>query len=102
MRPWPVLVLAALACGEKERPVWTGPGFTTDPQPPPPMTGAIVTTNNGSDTISVVDVAADQLMANIPVGFIPVALEGPHHIAADPAGKFVYVNLSEAVVGSGT
>src|SRR5205085_11047264 len=29
-------------------------------------------------------------------------LEGPHHLAADPAGRFVYINLSEAVAGSGT
>jgi DNA-binding beta-propeller fold protein YncE len=37
----------------------------------------------------------------LPVGFIPVELEGPHHLSADPAGQFVYVNLSEAVSGSG-
>jgi hypothetical protein len=41
-------------------------------------------------------------MWNVPVGFIPVELEGPHHIAADPAGEFIYFNLTELVPGSGT
>ena len=39
---------------------------------------------------------------SIPVGFNPVELEGPHHITPDPAGQFVYLNLTEAVAGSGS
>jgi len=30
-------------------------------------------------------------VARVPVGLIPVELEGPHHAAIEPAGEFYYV-----------
>lgn len=105
MRTLPaVLTLAVLgltACGP-EVPVFKLQDFSTDPARPVPLNGRMLTTNNGDDTLSVVDVANRTVVGRLPVGFIPVELEGPHHLSADPAGQYVYVNLSEAVAGSGT
>jgi YVTN family beta-propeller protein len=93
--------LVFVACGN-DVPVYQGPDFNSDPTPPGPMNGRIVTTNNGDDTLSVVDPGSARVLWRIPVGFIPVELEGPHHVSADPLGQFFFVNLSEAVVGSGS
>jgi DNA-binding beta-propeller fold protein YncE len=105
MRPARVIaiyVLALASCGKTEQPVFQGAEFKTDPPAPGPLNGLFVTTDNGSDRLSAVDPLTQKVRFTIPVGFIPVELEGPHHLAADPAGHFVYINLSEAVVGSGT
>jgi len=102
MLPALVAALAVSACGKGETPIFHGAAFGTDPPRPGPLNGLFLTTDNGSDLLSAVDPATRQVRFSIPVGFIPVELEGPHHLAADPAGKFVYINLSEAVAGSGT
>jgi DNA-binding beta-propeller fold protein YncE len=58
-------------------------------------------TDNLSDELSFVAAdATSQLFANIPVGDVPVELEGPHHIAA--ADGYLYVNLSNYVPGTGS
>lgn len=82
--------------------VFEGPAFTTDPPRPGPLNGLIITTNNGDDTLSAFDPALGRVRWTLPIGFIPVELEGPHHVVAAPNGEFLYVNLSETVVGSGT
>lgn len=97
-----VFVLALASCGKTEQPVFHGGAYDADPPPPGPLNGLFVTTDNGSDRLSAVDPATQEVKFTIPVGFIPVELEGPHHLAADPAGRFLYINLSEAVAGSGT
>jgi DNA-binding beta-propeller fold protein YncE len=90
------------SCGKAETPAFQGADFGTDPARPGPLNGLFLTTDNGSDLLSAVDPATQKVRFSIPVGFIPVELEGPHHLTADPAGQFLYINLSEAVVGSGT
>jgi hypothetical protein len=90
-----------VGCGG-ENPVYDKEPFVTDPAPPPPLRGKIVTSNNGDDTLSILDPDVPGPAVALPVGFIPVELEGPHHLSADPAGRFVYVNLSLAVSGSGS
>src|SRR4051812_41845528 len=89
-----VVVLGA-GCGDRV-PEYQGAPFTHDP-PQATLLGRIVTTDNGTDTLSVVDPSGVAPVGRVPVGFNPVELEGPHHLAVDPAGKFVYVNLSLAV-----
>jgi hypothetical protein len=88
-------------CGD-EVPRYAGGGFTSDPPRPGPLNGTIVTTNSGDDTLSAFDPLTGAVRWQFPIGFVPVELEGPHHIAADPTGAFIYVNLSEAVAGSGS
>jgi hypothetical protein len=95
------LLGAVLAGCGGETVVYQGSDFTSDPPRPGPLNGMIVTTNNGDDTLSAFDLPTGAVRWSIPVGFIPVELEGPHHIVADPGGRSIYLNLSEAVVGSG-
>ncbi len=60
-------------------------------------------TNNKSDTLSFI--AADttgQKLGDVPIGDNPVELEGPHHLATPPDGKYIFYNLSNYVPGSGT
>jgi len=95
------LVLALAGCGERV-PVYGGSPFPHDPAPPS-LVGKIVTSNNGDDTLSLVDPAAPATPQRLPVGFNPIDIEGPHHLSVDPAGRFVYVNLSlpSTVIGVG-
>jgi DNA-binding beta-propeller fold protein YncE len=59
-------------------------------------------TDNLSDELSFVDPTKPMLLGNIPVGDVPVELEGPHHLAASPDGKYIYYNLSNYVPGTGS
>jgi DNA-binding beta-propeller fold protein YncE len=95
------LALALAGCGERV-PSYQGEPFPHDPARPS-LLGKIVTSNNGDDTLSLVDPAAPAAPQEIPVGFNPIDIEGPHHLSVDPAGRFVYVNLSlpATVIGVG-
>ena len=79
------LVLALAACGQ-EVPV-SEDAYRRDPVPIGALTGKILTTNSGDDTLSVVDPAAPAMPGRMPVGFSPVELEGPHHLSVDPGGR---------------
>jgi hypothetical protein len=92
-----VVLLALIGCGGDRVPVYSGSSFAHDPPPIGSMAGKIVVTDNGDDTLSIVDPAAPAPAKRLPVGFNPVELEGPHHLSVDPAGKYVYVNLSMAL-----
>ncbi|HZS38340.1 MAG TPA: hypothetical protein VFF06_16000 [Polyangia bacterium] len=60
-------------------------------------------TDNRSDWLSVVTPqATPALLANVPVGDVPVELEGPHHLAASPDGSWLVYNLSNYVPGTGS
>jgi DNA-binding beta-propeller fold protein YncE len=59
-------------------------------------------TVNLSDELAYVSADAPQLLGEMPVGDVPVELEGPHHIAGSPDGKYLYVNLSNYVPGTGS
>lgn len=50
--------------------------------------------NRHSDTVSVLDLDAMELLASVPVGRDPVDIDGPRHIALDPANGLAYVVLS--------
>jgi hypothetical protein len=78
------------ACGE--RVVFDGRGFSRDPDPVS-LAGRIVTTNNGDDTLSVLEPLTPSAPARVPVGANPLEIEGPRRLSVDPRGRFVYVNL---------
>jgi len=59
-------------------------------------------TDNLSDELSYVDAVQPMHLGDVPVGDVPVELEGPHHLAASPDGKFIYYNLSNYVPGTGS
>src|SRR5207302_227146 len=74
---------------------------------PKPGEGRIYITDNLDDTMSIVDLdSADsgtpKLLAKVPVGFVPVEREGPHHVSVDKSGEFYYFGVSNFVPGSGS
>lgn len=94
--------VGVVACGD-DRVVYPGEPWRTDPKGPGDLRGKILTSNSGDDTLSVLDpLAPGSPPGRVNVGFNPVELEGPHHLAVDPAGRYVYVNLSLSVTGSGS
>jgi len=102
MRLVAVLVLSFLAaCGEQEPKVTTvyepysgPPAYPERRSALPPAQGVrAFVSNNGSDTLSVLDLPSGEVLATIPVGRDPVNIDGPHHLALDPAGT-VFVALS--------
>lgn len=83
---------------------WKAP---TGIAPPQAGEGRILVTNNLDDTVSVVDLDAalagsPRVLGRVPVGFVPVEREGPHHVTADATGDFYYVGISNFVPGSGS
>src|SRR6185369_12404144 len=92
-----------LGCGREIPRYSLDAGFGAGDPPAISFAGRIVTTNNGDDSLSALDpLSADAPPLRVPVGLSPVEPEGPHHVSAAPDGAFVYVNLSEAVLGGGS
>jgi DNA-binding beta-propeller fold protein YncE len=81
-----------------------------EPVPVPalaPGEGRLLFTNNLDDTVTLVDLDAaldgnPTVMGTVPVGFVPVEREGPHHLTVDLAAEFYYVGISNFVPGSGS
>ncbi len=63
-------------------------------------TGLALVTNSLSDSISVLDLDAMQVVATIPVGRDPVDIDGPHHLAVDRERGLIYVALSYPPLGT--
>ena len=100
---WHLVAIVALAAG------CNGVSFPADSNWPAPVEPAFshqarfAITNNKSDTLSFI--AADGSGTNLgdtPIGDNPIELEGPHHLAASPDGKYLYYNLSNLVPGTGS
>ncbi len=64
----------------------------------PPSSGPrLVVTNSGDDTLSFIDLDSFVEIARIPVGRNPAEPEGPHHLAASPDGRTLFVGISNTV-----
>jgi DNA-binding beta-propeller fold protein YncE len=77
------------------------------PGAPAPGEGRALVTNNLDDTVSILDLdsleaGAPEVLDTVPVGFVPVEREGPHHCAIDAEAKHAYVGISNYVPGSGS
>lgn len=100
MRWWLACALLA-GCGQSVK-------FPPNGNWPAPVVPAFVhqarfaITDNLSDQLSYVDPSTPLHLGDVPVGDNPVELEGPHHLAAPPDGKFIYYNLSNYVPGTGS
>jgi DNA-binding beta-propeller fold protein YncE len=97
-----IMVLALCGCTTVVFP----PGSQVPPHETPSWAhqDRFAITDNRSDLLSFVtaDAAQPALLGNMPVGDIPVELEGPHHLAVSPDGKWIYYNLSNYVPGTGS
>jgi len=72
------------------------------PQDVPPLSNdLLLLTNTGEDTISMVRASDMTELFRAPVGLFPMQLEGPHHLVVDPAGRYLYVPLSNDIPGAG-
>jgi DNA-binding beta-propeller fold protein YncE len=58
-------------------------------------------TNDGEDTVSVIELTTFREIARRPVGLDPVSPEAPHHLAVDPVSGFVWVGLAENAFAAG-
>jgi DNA-binding beta-propeller fold protein YncE len=98
------LFLCALACGCTQSVSFpsTGGDWPAPPVPAFVHQARFAVTDNLSDELSFVDPVQPILLGNAPVGDVPVELEGPHHLAASPDGKYIYYNLSNYVPGTGS
>jgi DNA-binding beta-propeller fold protein YncE len=97
-----VILLTACESGITFPPDSEWPGTGTAPYAATPRFALTV---NLEDTLAFVaadPMAAKPMLGAVDVGSIPVELEGPHHIAASPDGRFAYVNLSNYVPGTGS
>ena len=61
---------------------------------------AVVTDSYG-DSLTLIDVATGEAFDTRPIGRNPVDLDGPHHLAADPAHGRLFVALSYPKIGGG-
>jgi DNA-binding beta-propeller fold protein YncE len=99
-----LVVLGVAACSKISFPSGAAGQWPTRPVPSFAAQARFAITDNMSDQLSFVtpSATAPALLGAEPVGDNPVELEGPHHIAASPDGRYLYVNLSNYVPGSGS
>lgn len=86
----------AVACTTtvREDQPYTGPAWSTD-RPTHTVTGPLaVVSNNASDSLSLLDLGANTVVATVPVDLDPLANDGPHHAVIDPKGEFVFTPLA--------
>jgi DNA-binding beta-propeller fold protein YncE len=86
------LSAAALSCGPKVNVPFDGEAFPNRRPTIAWPAGAVsaVTSDNGSDTITVVSMADFTRVGTYSIGLDPLANDGPHHIALDPARRVLY------------
>jgi DNA-binding beta-propeller fold protein YncE len=95
MRALPLcaLLAAPIACEHESIEKFTGPAWPDQRAPLPRPAGGgplALVSDNGSDTLSLVDLAGPRTLARVPIGLDPVDNDGPHHLAVDPAAGAVY------------
>jgi DNA-binding beta-propeller fold protein YncE len=67
-----------------------------------PKAALAVVTNNLSDTLSLIDLTKNTVIATRPIDVDPLAVDGPHHAVVDPTGEFIYTPLAYPREGSGS
>ncbi len=53
-----------------------------------------VVSNSYGDTLSLLDLAKNTVVATVPVDLDPLATDGPHHVAIDAKGEFLFTPLA--------
>lgn len=93
-----LLASAIPSCGTSEKkveyePYAEEPAFPNRREKLPAPKGRFgYVSNNGSDTVTVLDLPANEVVAQMQVGRDPLGNDGPHHLAVDAAGN-VFVAL---------
>lgn len=99
-RAWALApLILSLGCAE-ERVVYPTPDAATwregAAQWSPPDAGAPVAfvTNSRQNSVSILDLTNRRVLATVPVPVVPLAENGPHHLAVDVARGVIYTPLS--------
>jgi DNA-binding beta-propeller fold protein YncE len=66
----------------------------TRPRNAIPTKALAVVTNGGSDTLSLLDLDKNEVLASPPIDLDPVGNDGPRHAAIDAKGEYFYTALS--------
>jgi DNA-binding beta-propeller fold protein YncE len=90
------LALSLAACGDTKI-VFNGDSQWNESRELISAGARLAFTNSGDDTISWLDAQTFEPLANIPVGFLPVEPEGPHHLQATGDGAALFVGISNYV-----
>lgn len=106
LSPLILLLLALPACAdapiEYHYGAYEGDAFPDQRKPVTiPSGGLGIVTDSFSDTLSLLDLGTGTTLGSVPVGRDPVGLDGPHHVAVDPVGGFVYIGLSYPTQATG-
>lgn len=96
------LALAGLGCGDTETKTevvytpYDGPPAYPNQRPAYPMPDGDlgVTSDNGSDTLTLIDLTTGELLGSVPVGRDPVDNDGPHHVGMNRALGVAVVALA--------
>lgn len=92
------LLLLVIGCAEEGGFSFAAdPAFPEAPLLPPAQGPRLVITNSGEDTLSFVDPESFEEIARLPVGILPMELEGAHHVAGTPDGRFLFVGFANSV-----
>lgn len=104
MRRWlrhvavPACFALLSACAEEPRTrdlPYEGEAFPESRKPHGvPTKSLAIVSNNQSDTLSLLDLAANRTVTSIPIDLDPIGTDGPHHLAIDPRAEFLYVPLA--------
>lgn len=88
-----VLSVACTTTVREDQP-YTGPPWSTD-RPGHPVGGPLaVVSNNASDSLSLLDLGKNEVVATVPIDLDPLAVDGPHHAVVDPKAEYVYTPLA--------
>jgi DNA-binding beta-propeller fold protein YncE len=88
----------AFGCSSPEDAATTGEAFPNRREPFVLPEGDFgITSDNGSDTLTLLDLEALTVIGAAPVGRDPVDRDGPHHLALDRAAGVVFVALAYPV-----
>ena len=87
------VLLLASACAPAVAPV------PARPQPSPERAYDAWVTSEAADQVSLIRFEGDsaRVVEERAVGSIPVEIDGPHGVAVDPSGEFIYVTLGHGV-----
>jgi DNA-binding beta-propeller fold protein YncE len=94
-----LLAGSGLACSNQPDKVvakpYTGAAFPNRRSPVTLPTGDLgLTSNNGSDSITLLDLSRLEVIGSRQVGVDPVALDGPHHVAVSRKLNSAFIALS--------
>ncbi len=86
------LTAASLSCGQRVNDPFDGQAFPNR-RPTiawPQGAASAITSDNGSDTLTVVSMADFSRVGTYSLGLDPLANDGPHHLAADLSRRVIY------------